>query len=512
MPKEEKNIDHLFRKGLDDFSASPPLAIWDRVESELDAEDEKRRPVFYWRLLAASVALFVAFASGYFFSEYKNQNEVVEHNVEIDSLVEKSNGSSSDETLQHESKSVRHKMEQDMLRAAVVVPQLDQQSKSSDDYDGANDIVDHSSYPNQKTIHNSRHSGSNIPPSVAIKSTPQGEQSWANTSAFIADDTDNSQGIDALHESSDFLPSRFEVTLLTIDDMGKVPEQLQLPSFQKLLPFPVEEQALEETKALAGQWAVGGQYAPLYALKASEEVDPFVAERKAMNLSNQVPIKDDSKPSETYAYSGRVSVKFETNKRWSLQSGVYYAKREQVVNNIVVFEQEVNNSFDHLDASALGEDIVINDIEVMKYMNRPSSAMVVSEPVAEGVREHTYESSLDMRRDLRYIEVPLLIRYKLFDKRFSMSMVGGINSSILVGNRATVKAQENVVWKKSASDVAPYFHSSSFGVGLSYQFLRHMSFNVEPSVRYALTQISDNAEKDFTPYTFALFTGLYYSF
>jgi len=47
MTTEQKNIDKLFRKGLDDTVKAPPPYVWDKINTTLSNQFSARRKLFW---------------------------------------------------------------------------------------------------------------------------------------------------------------------------------------------------------------------------------------------------------------------------------------------------------------------------------------------------------------------------------------------------------------------------------------------------------------------------------
>ena len=71
MGKEQHSMDEIFRTVLREQEIPPPADAWFNIQKALDS---KKRVRFIWtlRALAATVALLVTFASGYYIANFKN--------------------------------------------------------------------------------------------------------------------------------------------------------------------------------------------------------------------------------------------------------------------------------------------------------------------------------------------------------------------------------------------------------------------------------------------------------
>jgi len=82
MTLDKRNIDVLFEEGLKGLREKPPVSAWDRLNSDLNNNNSKKA-LIYFRWIAASILILLAFGSGYFYAQYKNVNsdEIVKSNI-----------------------------------------------------------------------------------------------------------------------------------------------------------------------------------------------------------------------------------------------------------------------------------------------------------------------------------------------------------------------------------------------------------------------------------------------
>jgi hypothetical protein len=111
--------------------------------------------------------------------------------------------------------------------------------------------------------------------------------------------------------------------------------------------------------------------------------------------------------------------------------------------------------------------------------------------------------------DLRYLELPLMLRYKAIDRKMGVSFVGGLWTNFLVGNSVYAVDDERT-WVGRQGELNDLSFSTSLGMGMEYKFSRNFSFNVEPTLKYFINTSSNS--NGINTYSFGVFSGLSYKF
>ena len=118
----------------------------------------------------------------------------------------------------------------------------------------------------------------------------------------------------------------------------------------------------------------------------------------------------------------------------------------------------------------------------------------------------------DFKQAAGYIEIPLLVKYMLVDKRFGVHLLGGINTNILVANNVNLLNNGNVVAKGNIENLSPVTYSSSLGMGMNYKVSEHFRINVDPTLKIQLNSLNVETSFNAKPYAFGIFSGITYQF
>jgi hypothetical protein len=266
-------------------------------------------------------------------------------------------------------------------------------------------------------------------------------------------------------------------------------------------------------------WVIGGQVSPVYAfnsngLNKSEEMYSNVVVKQ-----NSIDPKAtaESKKTAALSYSGGLNIYYSFGKRLSLQSGVYYAKREQEIENIPVERIAKRSGITYIaNASSVNvnfDDLANSSLDGMResmYDGRFEPAYDVA--LIANPSKTIYKLGLNLQQRFEYLEVPLILRYKLIDRKVDLNVLSGINTGFLISNSANIDAEGKNVWTGQTQNVNLMTYSASLGLGMEYGLTKALSLSVEPTMKYLLNRISDNEEVFDYPVAFNFFVGVSYRF
>ncbi|MGK4566655.1 hypothetical protein [Flavobacterium sp. 3HN19-14] len=116
-----------------------------------------------------------------------------------------------------------------------------------------------------------------------------------------------------------------------------------------------------------------------------------------------------------------------------------------------------------------------------------------------------------MTQRMGYIEVPLELSYKLIDRKFGVSLIGGVSTLFLNENQVTVESSTASAVLGKANNLNDVHFSSNLGLGFKYSFWKAFQFNFEPTFKYQINTFNKNAG-NFKPYFIGLYSGVSFSF
>jgi len=473
---KDKNIDKLYREKLLNYEQQPPAHLLENVLAGIAAARRKRR-IAFWRAVGVAAALILAFVAGWQFN-YLNQESVQQPIVvSQNSSVETKNGSSV-KTREGINANTEKETDADKIQEAKIAVH-----KSS----GTTELGKSAQMANRITLSKENTESDRM---LTARNDEFAMLQPLKTIILSIGTTDQSNSI--LHKRK-LKSSVVEQPELSIDQQIIQQNQQQL-------------QAQNETRKNA-RWLVGAQFSPEYTVNRSNHSSQYASEM--LNSSSRKPVE----------LGGGLSVEFKSGKRWSLQSGIYYAGLGQSSGN-------TSNSNNNLNSSGGKGSEYFNapvNIETSKMMINSTAGVIQINGIPAGIvlgtnlEDKALTSAVvvsDARfiQNFQYIEIPLYLRYTVLDSRFDVELIGGVSSNVLVGNETFIESSSGKSLVGKTQDMQGLNYSGTFGLGLKYGLSKRIFLNVEPRIKYFLKSLNSNSEVTYKPYTFGVYTGISYQF
>ena len=252
-----------------------------------------------------------------------------------------------------------------------------------------------------------------------------------------------------------------------------------------------DENDLKVAEGTNGKWSIGANIAPVY-FDAFGEGSPvhsiFVSNSKsgAINLSYGL------------------SVSYTISKKLSLRTGLNKVDYGYDTNEV-----EFTSSF-----GVSGDGQIANIDYTIPSMN-----LVLDSKLNTGPSKNSFIESQNqnigrdgvMTQQFGYLEVPVELSYALMNKKFGLSLVGGVSSLFLVANSVAVTSSELTTEIGEANNLNAVNFSTNIGFGINYNFSPKVELNVEPVFKYQLNTFSNTAG-DFQPFSAGVYSGLRFKF
>jgi hypothetical protein len=463
MTGDQKNIDKLFRDGLKGMREKAPVHAWSRLDHALDGA-RRRKKMVYYRLAAASVLILMAFGAGYYYATFLNKPEaVVTDESSIQQAPPTPTETFTEVTDDDQSVTITEGVEpndvdQREKPTSEPTPQTIQpvhgQMVADADSDQPHDpmLQVPADDPTTLTL-----SPDPVLTAMTFRDVKQIEQQESGMNAGIIDNT----GSDEAYTGSLFYyPEEYAITL---------PEQNK-------------------------KWSLGAQFAPTYSYRE-------ISANYGANVAGNQDMVDDLNTVEDplLSYAGGVDVGYNFSGKWSVQSGVYFSRIGQVNNDALKFIASSNA-------------LVLNSINTST-----GKINVAFERVPDNVRKIVAPkdsigiggiTDVKVIQNFDLFEVPLLIRYKFLDRKFSMNLTGGLSPAYLVGNNTYLETEERKHDVGDAGNLNSMIVNTSLGMGFEYAVTRKFSVNFEPTFKYSLNPINNSSDINYHPYYFSWFTGV----
>ena len=218
------------------------------------------------------------------------------------------------------------------------------------------------------------------------------------------------------------------------------------------------------------------------------------------------------------SYAGGVALSYKVSRRLSVQSGLYYSSYGNELSGITAYGGF--NSYDQVKGNSNFEvqtttGTVYTDNSDVYLIDNVSDARLVtyfdnsSFDPAKASLEYLNNS---LRQNLSYLELPLILRYKLIDRTFDFNIIGGLSSNLLVNNSVYTSLDGSRYEVGKTGGLNTLSFSSSLGMGMEYSFSSNLSLNLEPTFRYFLNPFNNMEGVSGHPYSFGIFSGISYKF
>lgn len=258
----------------------------------------------------------------------------------------------------------------------------------------------------------------------------------------------------------------------------------------------------EETRA-NDRWKVGAMVSPTYL-------------SSNIKTANQALNQINDNETAVLSYSGGFSVSYRMSGRLSLQTGLYYSslgRDVQGVNSYTGFEPYASSksgTFFGVSTSSGTVNSTNNNVYLSDIAGNRIDG-VFSQDNFDPVKSGLTAFGNSVRQNFEFLEVPLVLKYKLVDGTMNFNILGGMSYNFLVGNRAWAISDEGSKKSLGATEgVENLLLSSSLGMSMEYNISKNVSLNLEPQIRYFLNTGGDLGSGN--PYTFGVFSGMHFRF
>ncbi len=281
----------------------------------------------------------------------------------------------------------------------------------------------------------------------------------------------------------------FKKTPLTINDLGT-----------KYQEYVSSAGQLNSTN----RWSVAALASPTYYGKISIGSD---------QLSRQIT----SSEQPTVSYTGGVALAYKVNKRFSVQSGLFYSSLGQdleQINSFSGFHKYGYTKGEHNFAVRTSNGTVTTnnpDVFLRADVNSVRIMTNYTDDVFDLQKENLQYLNNNIHQSLSYLELPVILRYKVIDRIIDINLIGGLSYNLLVNNSVYTFVEGGKYIIGTTEGLNMFSISSSVGMGMEYNFSGNFSLNLEPTFRYYINPFT-NTGSGFHPYSFGIFSGISYKF
>jgi hypothetical protein len=216
------------------------------------------------------------------------------------------------------------------------------------------------------------------------------------------------------------------------------------------------------------------------------------------------------------AYSTGVSVGYRISDRLTIQSGIGLASIGQTISDVAVYAglsdyYSVKSNYLYSVETASGL-ILAGNTDLYLTDSKDRVGTLIQGNMADPSKYPLTQVGSDIRQVFRYLELPVMVRYKLIDKRVGLNLSGGMAYGFLVDNAAYTGEGSDIVRVGYTEGMNTFNLSSQLGLGMEYNISRKITFNLEPVFRYYVTPLSDISGALYKPYSVGFSSGFFFKF
>jgi hypothetical protein len=467
MQNSEKKIDGLFRDKLQSHEVIPPPAVWDTIVGSLDGRSRKRRMIMIWGLSSAASLLF-AFLAGWYFS---GETTTSDSDMQATNSIPASQSPAQTAPVQ-ESPNTLLASSKELNAPTTLLADNAPLAKTTK-----------LAFPTQHGL--SEKEGSPRENFVIRFLSP--------IRVFVYGDQKNNDDLIAMDYDG-----------LTETDRAIIASNMET--------MDLSERKAEVSKSGFG---VGVQASPVYRFDGNNQ--PM---RYNDNLLGSTEISQEYVANIT----GGVVVTYRSNKRFSVQTGLNYGEVSQSggdigvtysghnwVNNrgeIITTDYKGNNP---LTGESASNNVILNTELGFANIDMPVGAQLATANSLNKISGDVTRN-YNLEQQAGYLEIPLIVRYRIIDQRLGFHLLGGVNTNVLMSNNASLVDNNNVVANGKTEGLNPLTFSSSLGVGMNYAISERFNFSLEPTMKIQINSLNSQSYIDARPYTVGVFTGVTYNF
>jgi hypothetical protein len=215
-------------------------------------------------------------------------------------------------------------------------------------------------------------------------------------------------------------------------------------------------------------------------------------------------------------YSTGLTFGYKISPRLTIQSGIGLSSVGQTINGVDVFAglsdfYAVKGAYLYSVETASGTILAGNtDLYLADNANRVSTNIPGN--MADPSKYNLTQVSNNIHQVFRYLELPVIIRYKVIDQKVGLNLSGGMSYGYLVNNFAYANDGANMIPVGHTEGVNVHSISSQLGLGMEYNISTNISFNLEPVFKYYVTPINNLSGTLYKPYSVGFFSGVFFKF
>jgi len=287
------------------------------------------------------------------------------------------------------------------------------------------------------------------------------------------------------HHLSEFfeIPDLYPQKMLSYDD-----EQLMASAY-----YP-----RKSADSQKNQWELGGFFSPVYSYRTTENQSFGLFDNSYKSNTNGPGSFEQGQIN----FSAGITAEYELNKKWSVESGLFYARMGQSKNGLV-FENKPNSQ------GSIDLSTSAGKIDGSKLPSEIGDQFVQAAPAQEDEEYITNgKTDTELHQQFDFVEIPMLFKYRVHHDEVGIHLISGITTGIMVNNSSIVEIHGQKSNLGSTKNLRKFLYSSVVGFGMQYEITKGFYINMEPTFKYALHSMNPSEEYKYKPYSLGINTGV----
>ncbi len=467
---EKKNIDRLFQEEFKDFEVFPDASAWEHIEERL-MKKKKRRIVPLWLRFGGAAAILLLLVSTGFWYYNKDTNTIEEQPNDI--IITNTDTSNRTDISKKIKENISNK---EGTSIVFKNSEIDQESETNISKIASQN---HEVNPKKREQINTFRSEEKI----TNLSMQDKRTIVKNTKEIHKPITEKLTTNDVTVKKSDLLKEKLYAEKTVIANEETVNKQKDVNvNIQKEID---KTKSIEEI-ILKNKWSIGSTVTPIYynTLGNGSPIDPVLAD----NTKNS----DDS-------FSYGLKVNYKLSNKLSLQSGINTLELGYTTENVTTL---ISSSL--LDGSNTNINTNVDGLSVAAFSTTSQSSEALNQ-------RSSFDVAGSLDQSLRYVEVPLEVKYNILQKKIGVHVIGGFSTYFLYQNKVSITSFGKTTTLGEASNINSLNFSGNLGVDLDYNISKKLYINVSPMFKYQFNTFSENSG-GFKPYYLGVYTGLNFRF
>lgn len=484
---ERKNIDKLFQEKFKDFEVKPPEKVWKNIKIELEEKDKNRTLIpFWWKLSGIAAALIIGgfVLKNNFLTKNSTTNNVVvqsENNSNKNKIVTESTTKTSNEKNSKINNNTVVKNPKTFIEKNKTINPLNQNLAEKTLNSNKNQQSKIAQKGNFKQFSNSSKNKF-----FRNKNNQNQQNQIANINLENGLEKETALKQNPISEEK----SNPIANNTNIENQENIVLEIQKDSTKNVVAASNELQKIldEKDKKIIktikqNKWQITTNVAPIY-LGSTANGSPL----------DQKFDKNVKEYKTSLSYG--LGVNYDINKRFTVKSGINKLSLDYNTNDIVFFADIQNSKMQNVTPTQNNAKVRVEN----------KSEMIVPDDNANNSVNNGY-----INQKLGYIEIPLEMSYKIIDKKFGISINGGLSTLLLNENKISVVSPDYNIYFGEANNLNKMHFSTNIGLGFKYKLYKSLHVNLDPTFKYQIKTFTNNTG-NFKPHYFGIYSGFSYNF